>query len=209
MLAKHLAMVLVGTALASAPTLAQTQPQGAPAGTPPPATQQPTTAAPAGGAGGNFMTQIQPNQWRASNLEGLDVYNNNNEKIGDVSELIVDNTGRIQAVVIGVGGFLGLGERNVAIPFDQVRFVNEPRAAATAGTGTGTGAAGTAGTAGTTGATTGTTAGAGGTTGAAPTTTGSTAQGDAAGGTRQTPDHAMVNMTREQLQAAPEFRTNR
>ena len=83
------------------------------------------------------MTQIQPGQWRASQIEGLDVYNQNNEKIGDISEMLVDQSGKIQAVVIGVGGFLGIGERNVAIPFDQVKFVNEPRTtAATTTTGT-------------------------------------------------------------------------
>ena len=80
---------------------------------------------------GTWMTQEQPGQWRASKLEGLDVYNQNNEKIGDISELIVDSSGKIQAVVIGVGGFLGMGERDVAVPMDQIKFVNEPRAVAT------------------------------------------------------------------------------
>ena len=79
---------------------------------------------------GNWMTQEQPGQWRASKLEGLDVYNSNNEKIGDISELLVDNSGKIQAVVIGVGGFLGMGEHDVAVPFEQMTFVNEPRAVA-------------------------------------------------------------------------------
>src|SRR5215212_9607962 len=83
---------------------------------------------------GNWMTQPQPGQWRASKLRGLNVYNENNEKIGDIDELILDNSGKIQTVVIGVGGFLGIGERNVAIPFDQIKFVNEPRATATATT---------------------------------------------------------------------------
>ena len=78
----------------------------------------------------SWMTQEQPGQWRASKLDGLNVYNQNNEKIGDISELIVDSSGTIQAVVVGVGGFLGLGERDVAIPFDQIKFVNEPLAVA-------------------------------------------------------------------------------
>jgi len=149
---------------------------------------------------GNWMTQEQPGQWRASKLEGLDVYNQNNEKIGDIDELIVDSSGKIQAVVIGVGGFLGIGERNVAIPFDQIRFVNEPRATATATTDNRP---------------------AGVTTPAAPTTTGSTAPPPAANapaaGTatttadaanRSAPDHAVLtmNMTKDQLKDAPEFK---
>src|SRR3954470_18927046 len=59
-----------------------------------------------GQAGQQFMSQEQPGQWRASKLEGLNVYNTNDEKIGDISELIVDTNGKIQAVVVGVGGFL-------------------------------------------------------------------------------------------------------
>jgi sporulation protein YlmC with PRC-barrel domain len=146
------------------------------------------------------MTQMQPGQWRASQIEGLDVYNNNNEKIGDISEMLVDSSGKIQAVVIGVGGFLGIGERDVAIAFDQVKFVNEPRANATASTTTTTG---------TTGAAPGTA-----TTTTAPNTTGSTSMGTtgttaATDANRTAPDHAMVDMTKDQLKSMAEFRYNR
>nr|WP_281024375.1 hypothetical protein [Microvirga calopogonii] len=51
--------------------------------------------------------------------------------MGDISELIVGSRGKIQ-VVVGVGGFLGIGERDVAFPPDKLRFVNEPHAVATA-----------------------------------------------------------------------------
>ena len=77
---------------------------------------------------GGGITQLQPDQWQASNLEGMDVYSSNNgDKIGDISDLIFNDSGKLQAVVIGVGGYLGIGERDVAVPFDQIRFVNEPR----------------------------------------------------------------------------------
>src|SRR5688500_10574780 len=129
MLGKPLALALLCTTLIAAPALAQTNP---PAGSPtaPPAGSPPAPSAgdPSFGANeparmntGNWMTQEQPGQWRASRLEGLDVYNQNNEKIGDISELLVDSSGKIQAVVVGVGGFLGMGERDVAIPFDQIK----------------------------------------------------------------------------------------
>jgi predicted outer membrane protein/sporulation protein YlmC with PRC-barrel domain len=145
-----------------------------------------------------FMTQEQPGQWRASKLEGLNVYNNNDEKIGDISELIVDSSGKIQAAIIGVGGFLGIGERDVAVPFDQIKFVNEPRTSANSTT---TGTAGANSTAGATG-----TASSSGTTTAPanPTTAGTPATGSNAN--RSTPDHAMLNMTKDQLKAAPEFK---
>jgi hypothetical protein len=59
---------------------------------------------------------------------GLDVYSRNNgDKIGNISELIFDSSGKVQAVVIGVGGNLGIGTRVIAVPFDPIRFVNEPR----------------------------------------------------------------------------------
>ncbi|MXQ11954.1 PRC-barrel domain-containing protein [Microvirga makkahensis] len=228
MVVKHLAVALLGSALIAAPALAQTSP-GTGTTTNPSTGSSPamnnntgSSATGTSNTGGSnmgssgSMTQMQPGQWRASQLEGLDVYNNNNEKIGDISEMLVDQSGKIQAVVIGVGGFLGIGERDVAIPFDQVKFMNEPRSNATAAnTGAG-GTAGTAatGTAGTAGTATGTTATAPNTTATAPSTTGSTAAGstasaDAGEADRSAPDHAVVNMTKEQLQGMPEFKMNR
>jgi len=53
------------------------------------------------------MTQEKPGQWRASKLNGLDVYNNDNEKVGDIREVLFNRDGKAEAVVIGVGGFLG------------------------------------------------------------------------------------------------------
>src|SRR5437899_737541 len=64
--------------------------------------------------------------WRASKLVGLSVYNDNNESIGAINDLLTEKDGKIKAVVIGVGGFLGIGEHLVAIPFEKVKFVNEP-----------------------------------------------------------------------------------
>jgi hypothetical protein len=53
-------------------------------------------------------------QWRASKLIGVNVYNENNEKIGDIEELIVDKSSKVENVVLGVGGFLGMGEHEGA-----------------------------------------------------------------------------------------------
>jgi sporulation protein YlmC with PRC-barrel domain len=71
-------------------------------------------------------------QWRASKLIGIGVYNEGNERLGDINEVIVDRTGKIHGVIIGVGGFLGMGEHDVMVAFDRLKWVNEPaRTAAT------------------------------------------------------------------------------
>src|SRR6476660_5798725 len=66
--------------------------------------------------------------WRASKVVGLSVYNDSNESIGSINELLMDKSGDIKAVVTGVGGFLGAGGPLVARPLDKVKFVNEPLA---------------------------------------------------------------------------------
>jgi hypothetical protein len=65
-------------------------------------------------------------EWRSSKLIGLDVYNDANEKIGAIEELIVDKSSKVENVVLGVGGFLGMGEHYVAVPMDKLKWVNEP-----------------------------------------------------------------------------------
>jgi PRC-barrel domain len=57
---------------------------------------------------------VQPADMLASNLLDADVYNLQNEEIGEVEDVIIDQGRTIRAVVISVGGFLGIGDRNVA-----------------------------------------------------------------------------------------------
>ena len=65
-------------------------------------------------------------QWQASKFIHMNVYNNQNEKIGDIKELMLDRSGKIDTVVIGVGGFLGMGEHDVGVKFGQLKWVTEP-----------------------------------------------------------------------------------
>lgn len=65
-------------------------------------------------------------EWRASKLVGVNVYNTKNEKLGDINEILLDKSGRVSGIVIGVGGFLGMGERYVLVGLDRLKFVNEP-----------------------------------------------------------------------------------
>src|SRR3954469_319785 len=134
-------------------------------------------------------------EWRVSKVVGLSVYNNNNESIGSINDLLTDKSGSIKAVVIGVGGFLGVGEHLVAVPFDQVKFVNEPVAYTGASSGSSK-------------STSTTTTGASGT--ATPSSTGSAASGSSSATASRTnpwyPDHAVYNATKDQLKSMPEFK---
>jgi sporulation protein YlmC with PRC-barrel domain len=53
------------------------------------------------------------------------VYDNRDNKIGDVNDLLLDRDGKINAVIIGVGGFLGVGEKNVAVPFSSLKVAEK------------------------------------------------------------------------------------
>ena len=70
---------------------------------------------------------------RGSKIKGVDVYGPDNQKVGDIDELLVDRDGKIEAVVIGVGGFLGIGQKDVAIPYAELQWMSneEPRTATT------------------------------------------------------------------------------
>jgi sporulation protein YlmC with PRC-barrel domain len=70
----------------------------------------------------------QPEQMRASKLIGTKVVNAANESIGDVNEIIIGKDGKVAAVIIGVGGFLGMGEREVAINYNSLRMNRDSNA---------------------------------------------------------------------------------
>jgi sporulation protein YlmC with PRC-barrel domain len=70
--------------------------------------------------------------WRASKLIGVKIYNEQNERLGDINEIIVDQTGKTLGYVIGVGGFLGMGEHDIFVEPSKIKFVNEPVRAAAA-----------------------------------------------------------------------------
>src|SRR3978361_1035518 len=69
-------------------------------------------------------TMHRDGEWRASKLVGVNVYNEANEKIGDINEIILDKSGKVANVIIGVGGFLGMGEHYVAVAYDKLKWVN-------------------------------------------------------------------------------------
>jgi sporulation protein YlmC with PRC-barrel domain len=79
---------------------------------------QQTQKAPQGGvrtAERMSFYQVREADLRASDLIGLNVYNTNNESIGEIEDLIIDDGDNVRAIVLDVGGFLGIGERRVAV----------------------------------------------------------------------------------------------
>ena len=176
---------LLSVALSTA-AYAQSTTQPAPA---------PATPAPAASATSTPSDQkmMLKGNWRASKLIGLDVYNDANEKLGDINELIVDKDGKINAVVIGVGGFLGMGEHDIAVTIDKLKFVEEAvRTSSTAPAKTTTTGAATSPSTTAPAATTTTTT----TTSASTTTTSND----------WVPDHAVMSGTKDQLKAMPQFK---
>ena len=55
-----------------------------------------------------------------SNFYKQNVYDPSDNKIGDIDDVLIDKEGNVTALIIGVGGFLGMGEKDVAIPFSDV-----------------------------------------------------------------------------------------
>src|SRR5262249_23576749 len=114
MLMKSIAAGIAGSALLATVAFAQS---------PPAAT---TDKAPAASTTATTTTVTSAaGEWRTSKMDGLKIYNDANENIGTINDLLMDKSGAIKIAVIGVGGFLGMGEHLVAVPYDKLKFVNE------------------------------------------------------------------------------------
>jgi sporulation protein YlmC with PRC-barrel domain len=72
---------------------------------------------------GLIMMQDQ-NTFLASDLTGVTVYSPQDESIGDVNDVIVSRDGKVDGIIVGVGGFLGVGEKDVAIAMNQVKMMD-------------------------------------------------------------------------------------
>lgn len=170
MLTKSIAAGLAGTALLATVAFAQQSPTATTDKAPTAATTTSTSAS---------------GEWRASKMSGLKIYNEANENIGSINDLLMDKSGAIKIAVIGVGGFLGMGEHLVAVPYEKLKFVNEA-VAYTGAASTNPGAKPPAST--TTGAATG---------------TDKTATSSAS---KWYPDHAVFNASKDELKNMPEFK---
>ncbi len=68
-----------------------------------------------------LQTSIPGNALTVTDWYKQDVYDPNNNKIGQISDVLVDKSGKISTLIIGVGGFLGAGQKDVAVPFEEVQ----------------------------------------------------------------------------------------
>ena len=115
----HLSMLTVaGSLLLALPAAAQTTAPGTTPNTTPNA-QAPaaTPATPAPQAVQNIPAQSVA----LSDFYRQSVYDKNNDKIGDISDVLFDSGKKASLAILGVGGFLGIGEKNVAVQFDSIQ----------------------------------------------------------------------------------------
>jgi PRC-barrel domain len=167
MLSKFLAAAVLGSALIAAPAMAQNS------------KSEPKMSEPKSSTAAMNETASAAGLWQGSKVIGLNVYNDQNEKIGSIKDLMLDKSGNIASAVIGVGGFLGMGERDVAVKFADLKWSNEPVR---------------------------TTSSSGNTT-TRPATTGQGST--AANAPKTYPDHAVFNASKDQLKAMPQFDYNK
>jgi len=158
-------VALLGTAVIGSAAFAQS-------------TQPADRAAPAANAPPAEAKMALKGNWRASKLMGLNVYNEANEKLGDVNELLVDKSGKISTVVIGIGGFLGMGEHDIAVSMEKLKFVEEPVRTSSSSTSTTS----------------------------RDTTTGAASTSTTNRNNDWVPDHAVMSGNKEQLKALPQFK---
>lgn len=69
-----------------------------------------------------YVTEQPASEWLARVFLGAAVQNASGEMVGDIHDLVFDRSGHISTVVLGVGGFLGMGEKVVAVPFSDLTF---------------------------------------------------------------------------------------
>jgi sporulation protein YlmC with PRC-barrel domain len=136
-------------------------------------------------AGGNsaadqsFVSKAMPGDWSTSKLIGVSIYGPNDESIGKVNDVVIDGSGAIKAVVVGVGGFLGMGQKNVGLTFSQIKWSDAPlpvKAPPPMGAGI-----------------------------APPQPSPMAASASQAPAVHDYPDHGSVGLTKDQLKSAPDF----
>jgi sporulation protein YlmC with PRC-barrel domain len=67
------------------------------------------------------MSSLPGDAFTVTDYYKQDVYDPSDNKIGDIKDVLIDKTGQAKALIIGVGGFIGMGEKDVAVPFDAVK----------------------------------------------------------------------------------------
>jgi sporulation protein YlmC with PRC-barrel domain len=126
--------MIAATALIAWPVLAQTTTGTSPAAPPPPPGMTPSHSATPGAPGSSTATTTPStpkyftadHQVRVSKVVGASVYNEQNQSVGSIDDILMsDNDHKADTVVISVGGFLGMGSKLVSVPFDQLKIQDD------------------------------------------------------------------------------------
>jgi sulfite reductase beta subunit-like hemoprotein len=136
MMTTALTGLMIGGAMAQNPTTqptTPTQPQAAqPAMPGVKAAERAADSSPSMAAGdAKFINAQGTDQWLSSNFIGVDVVGPDNEKIGDITDILFEKNGNVVGYVVGVGGFLGIGAKNVALAPTSFEVVAETDRATT------------------------------------------------------------------------------
>jgi sporulation protein YlmC with PRC-barrel domain len=67
------------------------------------------------------MSSLPPDSWTIADYYKQDVYDKAKNTVGKIDDVLIDKSGKITALIVGVGGFLGAGEKDVALPFSAVK----------------------------------------------------------------------------------------
>jgi sporulation protein YlmC with PRC-barrel domain len=77
------------------------------------------------GSAAQIMSSVPGNSETVTHWYKQNVYDPQDNKIGEIMDVLLDQSGKATALIIGVGGFLGAGEKDVAVPFNAVQFTNK------------------------------------------------------------------------------------
>ncbi|WBJ98785.1 PRC-barrel domain-containing protein [Methylocystis parvus] len=80
------------------------------------------TMAPASTTTTEFLSTIPSNALLVSNIYDRNVYDAGENKLGEIKDIVIDRSGTIGAVIVSVGGFLGVGDKDVAVAFEAVNI---------------------------------------------------------------------------------------
>jgi len=123
MITTALSTMMIGAAAAQAPSSSDTM------------TAPSANTATQGGGNAKFINSQSGDQWLSSSFIGVDVIGPDDAKIGDVADILFDKNGNIVGYVVGVGGFLGIGAKNVALAPSSFQVM--PAATGTTGSASG------------------------------------------------------------------------
>jgi sporulation protein YlmC with PRC-barrel domain len=77
------------------------------------------------GPAAQIMTSVPSDSVTVTHWYKQNVYDPSDSKIGEIMDVLIDRSGKVTGLIVGVGGFLGMGEKDVAVPFDAVRVTTK------------------------------------------------------------------------------------